>query len=323
MFTVVTTTAVLSNVPISLEWPRRARAAARVAARPAGRADRSGPRHLAPAVRASARGQRAGSRVVAADAGAPGRRSRSGCPSDETMRRDGQTPRIQTLVVLQPGYLPWLGFFDQLRRADVFVYYDDVQYDKHGWRNRNRIKTQTGPQWLTVPVLHQRPWTAAHSGRRDRQRVQPWARKHVATLRQAYARAASCRAVPPRARRDALAARGSGWWIWTSRSWTSCRRWLGLARRIERSSQLGIPGERSERLLRICQHFGARTYLSGSAARCVPRHGALRAPRHSRRVAGLRAPGLSAAARRVRAVPVCDRFVAQLRRRVAVGARAH
>jgi hypothetical protein len=50
-----------------------------------------------------------------------------------------------TLVVLQPGYLPWLGFFDQLRRADVFVYYDDVQYDKHGWRNRNRIKTQDGP----------------------------------------------------------------------------------------------------------------------------------------------------------------------------------
>ena len=49
-----------------------------------------------------------------------------------------------TLVVLQPGYLPWLGFFDQMRRADVFVYYDDVQFDKHGWRNRNRIKTPTG-----------------------------------------------------------------------------------------------------------------------------------------------------------------------------------
>ena len=56
------------------------------------------------------------------------------------------------VVVLQPGYLPWLGFFDQFRRSDVFVYYDDVQYDKHGWRNRNRIKTQAGPLWLTVPV---------------------------------------------------------------------------------------------------------------------------------------------------------------------------
>ena len=51
----------------------------------------------------------------------------------------------RTLAVLQPGYLPWLGFFDQMRRSDVFVYYDDVQFDKHGWRNRNRIKSAQGP----------------------------------------------------------------------------------------------------------------------------------------------------------------------------------
>ena len=55
--------------------------------------------------------------------------------------------------ILQPGYLPWLGFFEQMYRSDVFVIYDDVQYDKEGWRNRNRIKTANGAQWLTVPVL--------------------------------------------------------------------------------------------------------------------------------------------------------------------------
>ena len=93
-----------------------------------------------------------------------------------------------TLVVLQPGYLPWLGFFDQFRRADVFVYYDDVQYDKHGWRNRNRIKTQQGPQWLTVPVRHSglelpRILDVVIDGRTT------WARKHVMSIRQAYARA--------------------------------------------------------------------------------------------------------------------------------------
>ena len=95
---------------------------------------------------------------------------------------------VTTVVVLQPGYLPWLGFFDQMRRADVFVYYDDVQYDKHGWRNRNRIKTQDGPQWLTVPVRHggqgfPRIIDVEIDGRT------PWARKHVASVRQAYARA--------------------------------------------------------------------------------------------------------------------------------------
>ena len=62
---------------------------------------------------------------------------------------------MKTVVILQPGYMPWLGFFDQLYRSDVFVYYDDVQFDKNGWRNRNRIKAPDGtPHWLTVPVLH-------------------------------------------------------------------------------------------------------------------------------------------------------------------------
>ena len=169
------------------------------------------------------------------------------------------------LVVLQPGYLPWLGFFDQLRRADVFVYYDDVQYDKHGWRNRNRIKTQSGPQWLTVPVLHHgRGLPRILEAEIDRR--QPWARKHVASLRQAYARAAHAEQYLP-AIEEML-----------SQPWerlvdldialvdVMCR-WLGLSPRIERSSALDVPGERSERLVRICEHFGARSYLSGSAAR--------------------------------------------------------
>ena len=55
-------------------------------------------------------------------------------------------------VILQPSYIPWRGFFDQIYRADVFVFYDDVQYDKRGWRNRNQIKTPRGKQWLTIPV---------------------------------------------------------------------------------------------------------------------------------------------------------------------------
>ncbi len=121
----------------------------------------------------------------------------TGSQSDDAMSREVSTPAVvHTLVVLQPGYLPWLGFFDQLSRADVFVYYDDVQYDKHGWRNRNRIKTQSGPQWLTVPVLHHgRGLPRILDAEIDRR--QPWARKHVASLRQAYARAgAAARYLP-------------------------------------------------------------------------------------------------------------------------------
>ena len=51
-------------------------------------------------------------------------------------------PRPRRVVgILQPSYLPWLGYFAQMARSDVFVLYDDVQFDKHSWRNRNRVKT--------------------------------------------------------------------------------------------------------------------------------------------------------------------------------------
>jgi hypothetical protein len=171
----------------------------------------------------------------------------------------------KTLVVLQPGYLPWLGFFDQMRRSDVFVYYDDVQFDKHGWRNRNRIKAPDGPHWLTVPVLH-------------RGKGQPlivdtlvdnktdWARKHVGTLRQYYAKAPYVKQYLPEI--EAV----------LSQTWTHIvdldlavvelmARWLKVTANVSRASQLGVGGGQSERLVKLCLRFGARRYLSGSAAR--------------------------------------------------------
>ena len=169
------------------------------------------------------------------------------------------------VAVLQPGYLPWLGFFDQLRRADVFVYYDDVQYDTHGWRNRNRIKTQNGPIWLTVPVRH--------SGL-DRPRIldveidgrSKWAKKHVASLRQAYAGAPFTRAYMP-ALEELLFRPWERLVDLDMAAAELMAEWFGLRRRIERASLLGIDGGQSDRLLNICRHFGASTYVSGAAAR--------------------------------------------------------
>lgn len=90
--------------------------------------------------------------------------------------------------ILQPGYLPWLGFFDQLFRSDVFVIYDDVQYDKNGWRNRNRIKTPQGPLWLTVPVL-----TKGKSGQLVCETMinnnENWRVKHLNAIQSNYAKA--------------------------------------------------------------------------------------------------------------------------------------
>ena len=56
------------------------------------------------------------------------------------------------VAICQSNYLPWKGYFDLIHDVDVFVFYDDVQYTKNDWRNRNKIKTPQGVQWLTIPV---------------------------------------------------------------------------------------------------------------------------------------------------------------------------
>ena len=55
-------------------------------------------------------------------------------------------------AILQSNYIPWKGYFDLMNRADVFIIYDEVQYTKNDWRNRNKIKTANGLVWLTIPV---------------------------------------------------------------------------------------------------------------------------------------------------------------------------
>jgi hypothetical protein len=171
---------------------------------------------------------------------------------------------VTALVVLQPGYLPWLGYFDLLKKADVFVHYDDVQFDKHGWRNRNRVKGPKGAIWLTVPVRH-----SGRSGQSileveidDRQ---DWRRKHLSTVSQLYARAPFIDTILPRLREI------------IERPWPrlvdldlALIDWLAAEIRIStpcyRGSELDIGGHRNERLINFCHHFGATRYISGNAA---------------------------------------------------------
>lgn len=88
------------------------------------------------------------------------------------------------LTAHQPGFLMWLGTFDKIARADLFVAFDAVQYERHGYTNRNWIKTHTGPLMLTVPVL-----AKDHFDKRlcDLE-IQPgnWARKHMRSIQLAY-----------------------------------------------------------------------------------------------------------------------------------------
>ena len=170
----------------------------------------------------------------------------------------------RTLAVLQPGYLPWLGFFDQLRRSDVFVLYDDVQFDKHGWRNRNRIEVGPGPDLADGSRAAQGPGQAEHSRCRDRA-------GHLGAQARVVDPSGLCASTLPFALSRELEQV-------LQRPYTrlvdldlalidSLARWFGLERTIVRSSALGIDGGRSDRLLALCRHFRATHYLSGNAAK--------------------------------------------------------
>ena len=92
------------------------------------------------------------------------------------------------VAIIQPSYIPWRGYFHQIFKSDLFIFYDDVQYDKHGWRNRNRLKTANGVQWITIPVLSGgviENSTPINQIRIDWSRN--WNEKHWAMISQSYA----------------------------------------------------------------------------------------------------------------------------------------
>jgi len=90
------------------------------------------------------------------------------------------------LGALQPGYLPWLGFFDQMARVNLFLIYDEMDYTQYDWRNRNRIKGSQGEIWLIVPVEHD-PGVRICDARIDNRKN--WRRKHLNSIEMNYARA--------------------------------------------------------------------------------------------------------------------------------------
>jgi hypothetical protein len=90
---------------------------------------------------------------------------------------------MKKLAILQSNYVPWKGYFDLIAQVDEFIIYDEMQYTKNDWRNRNKIKTNKGIEWLTIPVrvesLHQKINETQISDIN-------WAKKHKATLQTNY-----------------------------------------------------------------------------------------------------------------------------------------
>jgi len=177
----------------------------------------------------------------------------------------------KTVAILQSNYLPWRGYFDLMRRCDLFILGDTVQYTKRDWRNRNIIKTPSGSLWLTIPVWHTPRATTAID---EVQVSDPgWASKHIDILRYNYRRAAAYEEASPwlfellqSVAEETLLTRVN------TRLLCGIALRLGITTDIVHSSQI-IPRQkldelnRNSRAVELCRAVGATCYLSGPAAK--------------------------------------------------------
>lgn len=172
-------------------------------------------------------------------------------------------------VILQPSYIPWRGYFHQIQKADTFIFYDDVQYETRGWRNRNLVKTPNGLRWLSIPVLNKGSIANATPINEiliDRTQNN-WREKHWKTLRQSYKKA------PFFNRYEKLLTefycRDYNFLADFTIDFTiALARELGIEKTVfHRSSNFPAQGEKTDRLLSLLKIVGATHYITGAAAK--------------------------------------------------------
>ena len=163
--------------------------------------------------------------------------------------------------VHQPQYLPWLGYFDKIDKADVFVLLDNVQFKKNEWQNRNKIKTAAGEQWLTVPVMYRFPQLINEVEVNNKER---WQHKQQQAVISNYKKAPHWTALEPFFT-DLFQSQ------WQTISQLNIHvvktlaKILGIETPLHIASEMGnFPEDPDERLIAITKHFGADTYLAGS-----------------------------------------------------------
>jgi len=169
------------------------------------------------------------------------------------------------IAIVQSNYIPWKGYFDLIRSVDEFVLFDDVQYTRRDWRNRNRIKTPQGLAWLTIPVQTTGQYLALIKDIEVTDDA--WAREHWKTIVATYAQALHFKAFAARfeplylGSTETHLSRINHTWLQAA-----CEM-LEIPTRFTWSMDYDVVAGRTERLVSICQQAGASTYVSGPSAR--------------------------------------------------------
>lgn len=168
---------------------------------------------------------------------------------------------VTTIAIMQPTYLPWLGYFNLIDQADIFVFLDSVPFEKQSWQQRNQIRTPKGLEWITVPVLIKKRFGQLIS-EVDINPVR-FPNQHIKQIRQNYSRAPHFRSYEEEFF-EVLKQASEGFSLnslsITLIKWICSK--LSLTTRFVRSSELSATGKRSELLVNISKELDAAIYLS-------------------------------------------------------------
>jgi len=169
---------------------------------------------------------------------------------------------MKKVAILQSNYIPWKGYFDLIAAVDEFILYDDMQFTKNDWRNRNKIKTPQGPQWLTIPVGQD-----INRRIRDVTLDSRWQSKHWKTLEANYRRAPFFDEVAQWLKPLYTAAEYSHLSQVNRIFIEAICKYLGIKTKICNSWDYSLINGKTERLVDICIQAGGAEYVSGPSAR--------------------------------------------------------
>lgn len=171
-----------------------------------------------------------------------------------------------TCTIMQPTYLPWLGYFDLMDQCDVFVFYDDVQIVKRYWDVRNRIKTAQGELYLTVPIKKTQHRDDTFFTNAELDYSSNWNTKHLRTIEANYKKTAYFNEVMPFIS-ELLQKEHTYLADLNTAVISGVHQKLNLTTELVYSSQLsGIEGKKDARLTAVCKAVNAQTYISPPGA---------------------------------------------------------
>ena len=172
---------------------------------------------------------------------------------------------MSKVLITQSNYIPWKGYFDAINLADIFIIFDEMQYTKRDWRNRNKIKTPNGTTWLSIPVQVK----GKYFQKINETRVidHSWREKHFKNIVQFYNKSdyfdnyiGAIEKLYLGSREELLTEINIKFITWVNSI-------LGIETKVFRSSNFELAEGKTERLVKLCEEFDATEYITGPAAR--------------------------------------------------------